>query len=144
MVQGQLQSFPPDTHSGACNHCKCFCRMRKKKTAKADRETHRMKENKKTILRLIPAFLVIAIGLYSFFVRLDLVVLFMGTSALFVSIGMLEPKYVRFSRFMSVFFISSAGISSYFSTGNVYIAMLALLFFLLAILQEFRSSKGTE
>lgn len=92
----------------------------------------------------MPAFLVIAIGLYSFFVRLDLVVLFMGTAALFGPIGMLEPKYVRFSKFMSVFFISAAGISSYFSTGNVYIAMLALLFLLLVILQEFRSSKGTE
>jgi len=97
-----------------------------------------MKENIKTILKLIPVLSVIAIGLYSFFVRLDLVVLFMGTAALFASIGMIEPKYVRFSRSMSVFFISAAGISSYFSTGNVYIAMLALLFLLLVILQEFR------
>jgi hypothetical protein len=103
-----------------------------------------MKGDKKTILKLIPVLLVVAIGLYSFFVRLDLVVLFMGTAALFASIGMLEPKYVRFSRFMSVFFISAAVISLYFSTGNVYTAMLGLLFLLLFILQEFRSSKGTE
>jgi len=100
-----------------------------------------MKVNKKTISKLIPVLLVIAIGLYSFFVRLDPVILFMGTAALFAAVGMLEPKYVRFSKFMSVFFISASGISSYFSTGNVYIAILAIIFLLLVILQEFRSSK---
>ena len=103
-----------------------------------------MKGDKRTILKLIPVLLVVAIGLYYFFVHLDLVILFVGAAALFASFGMLEPIYERFSRFMSVFFISAAGISSYFSTGNVYIAMLALLFLLLFILQEFRSSKGTE
>lgn len=97
-----------------------------------------MKENTEIILKLIPVLLVIAIGLYSFFVRLDLVVLFMGTAALFASIGMIEPKYVRFSRSMSVFFISAAGISSYYSTGNPYIVLLALLLPLLSILQEFK------
>lgn len=103
-----------------------------------------MKVNKRTISKLIPILLLVAIGLYTFCVHLDLVILFMGTATLFASVGMLEPKYVKFSKFMSVFFISSAGISSYFSTGNVYVAMLALLLLLLFILQEFRSSKASE
>ncbi|MCQ6962418.1 hypothetical protein [Methanolobus chelungpuianus] len=83
-------------------------------------------------------------GLYSFFVRLDLAILFTSTAALLASIGMLGPKYVRSSRFMPVFFISAAGISSYCSAGNPHIALLAILFFLLAILQEFKLSKGLE
>lgn len=103
-----------------------------------------MKIDKRTILKVIPVLLVVAIGLYSFFAHLDLIFLFMGTSALFASIGMIEPRYLRVSRFMSVFFISAALISSYFSTGNVYIVMLALLFLLLSILQEFKSSKNHE
>jgi fucose permease len=84
----------------------------------------------------------VAIGLYSIFVQLNTIVLFMGTAALFAVIGLLEPKYVSFSKFMSAFFISAAGVSSYFSKGNVYIAILALIFLLLVILQEFKSSKG--